>query len=318
MALFRESTEFAPTLDAAAERLGISPTAVEKDYWVSQALRALGTRFADDFVFKGGTSLSKCFGIIERFSEDIDVLVLKHPGRGVDAVMKGMRDAVSEAFGGDYLDVRSGKREHRTSSIDYPAIRPQTGLIQTRVLLEMGIRGGEHPHELHQVGSLLGDVLEREGVDLTDFDDLGRFSVQVLHPGRTLIEKLVLVNDRVFELGIDPGETPDVRDGRHFYDIHELLDDARALSIFSDSNEMASVIASIEEVSARFHRRPVGVPCRPEGGFATSAAFDPSTPVSQVFRRSYELTMPELHFGAGPLPTWEQVCDRVRSLSDLL
>lgn len=318
MSLFREAAEFAPTLDAAAERLGISPTAVEKDYWVSQSLRALGASFADDFIFKGGTSLSKCFGIIERFSEDIDVLVLKRPGRGVDAVMKGMRDAVSEALGGDFFDVRSGKREHRTSSIEYPAIRPQTNLIQTRVLLEMGIRGGPHPHELHQVGSLLGDVLEREGMDLTDFDDLGRFSVQVLHPGRTLIEKLVLVNDRAFELGIDPSEAPDARDGRHFYDIHELLGDARVLAMLSDPTEMAHVIASIEEVSARFYRRPVGVPCRPDGGFATSAAFDPSTPASQVLRGSYELTMPALHFGAGPLPTWEQICDRVRSQSHLL
>jgi predicted nucleotidyltransferase component of viral defense system len=59
VARFRDSNEFGPTLDAAAERLGISPTAIEKDYWVSEVLRALAHRFEGDFIFKGGTSLSK-------------------------------------------------------------------------------------------------------------------------------------------------------------------------------------------------------------------------------------------------------------------
>jgi predicted nucleotidyltransferase component of viral defense system len=54
-------------IDAAAEQLGISSTAIEKDYWVTQVLRALGRGFAEDFVFKGGTSLSKGYGTLERF-----------------------------------------------------------------------------------------------------------------------------------------------------------------------------------------------------------------------------------------------------------
>ncbi len=73
MSRFRDSDEFGPTLDSAAERIGISPTAVEKDYWVSEVLRVLVVGFPGDFIFKGGTSLSKGYGIVERFSEDIDV-----------------------------------------------------------------------------------------------------------------------------------------------------------------------------------------------------------------------------------------------------
>jgi predicted nucleotidyltransferase component of viral defense system len=91
---FRDSNEFGPTLDAAAERLGVSVTAVEKDYWVSEVLRVLARDFGRDFIFKGGTSLSKAYRIVERFSEDIDVLVL--PGeRGLgatDKLMKQMSD----------------------------------------------------------------------------------------------------------------------------------------------------------------------------------------------------------------------------------
>ena len=92
MAHFRDLNEFGPTLDAAAEHLGISPTAVEKDYWVSEVLRVLGRDLGGDFIFKGGTSLSKGFRIVERFSEDIDVLVLPgERGRGAtDRLMKEM------------------------------------------------------------------------------------------------------------------------------------------------------------------------------------------------------------------------------------
>jgi predicted nucleotidyltransferase component of viral defense system len=89
---FRDSKEFGPTLDAASERLGISATAIEKDYWVSEVLRVLGRDFGGDFIFKGGTSLSKAYRIVERFSEDIDVLVLPGDrGRGTtDKMMKQM------------------------------------------------------------------------------------------------------------------------------------------------------------------------------------------------------------------------------------
>lgn len=99
---FRDSEEFGQALDAAAERLGISATAVEKDYWVSEVLRVLACDFATDFIFKGGTSLSKGYRIVERFSGDIDILV--HPGgRGpgtTDRLMKDMGQAAAAGIGG--------------------------------------------------------------------------------------------------------------------------------------------------------------------------------------------------------------------------
>ena len=91
MPQFRDSNDFGPTLDAAAERLGISATAIEKDYWVSQVLWALAQRFDGDFLFKGGTSLSKGYKIVERFSEDVDVLVVPG-GRGRGATDKLMKE----------------------------------------------------------------------------------------------------------------------------------------------------------------------------------------------------------------------------------
>ena len=57
-------------------RTGYSSHAIEKDWWVTTVLKALfKTSCADYLVFKGGTSLSKCWNLIERFSEDIDVAI---------------------------------------------------------------------------------------------------------------------------------------------------------------------------------------------------------------------------------------------------
>lgn len=59
-------------------RLGLPAQAIEKDLWVSTILQIVFTLpFADQLVFKGGTSLSKSFGLIQRFSEDIDLVVAR-------------------------------------------------------------------------------------------------------------------------------------------------------------------------------------------------------------------------------------------------
>jgi hypothetical protein len=73
-----EDSEFEDLLRIVAERRGLSLGLVEKDYWVTHALWALHAQGLDVW-FKGGTSLSKGFGIIERFSEDLDLKI--DPGR---------------------------------------------------------------------------------------------------------------------------------------------------------------------------------------------------------------------------------------------
>lgn len=75
---------FRATILAAAERLGVQPLAVEKDYWVCEALRAITTARPGEVVFKGGTSLEK-LRIIRRFSEDLDLLVVgQYPSKNAE------------------------------------------------------------------------------------------------------------------------------------------------------------------------------------------------------------------------------------------
>lgn len=315
MARFRDSAEFGPTLDAAAERLGISSTAVEKDYWVSEVLRSLAAEFQNAFVFKGGTSLSKGYRIVERFSEDVDVLVLPgERGRGAtDTLMKSM--AASAAAGVDGSCQAAGHAEtgrHRSYEIGYPATRGATPLIRTSVLLEMGVRGGPHPHETLPIGCLLGDALAGAGTDLAEFADLAPFEVAVLHPGRTLLEKLVLIHDLALQLAADLSTPIPARNGRHFYDVYQLLGDDRVLALLDDRDQVQQVMASVEEITRRYFDGG-NAQVRPVDGFAACPAFDPECEVSAALRTGYETTMPELHFGSAPLPSWEEICARVRA-----
>lgn len=320
-ARFRDNDTFDATIDAAAERLGISATAIEKDYWVSEVLRSLVAGFPTDFVFKGGTSLSKGYRLVERFSEDVDVLVLPGDrGRGAtDKLMKAMADNAALFVGGEARPVGGAETgRHRSSDIVYPTARPATALLRTAVLLEMGIRGGDQPHELRSIGSLLGDVLSQAGTEVEAFDDLRPFDVPVLHPVRTLLEKLVLVDGLAVQIAADPDTTIPARTGRHFYDLYQLLGADIVTERLGNRDETAVVVADIAAVSQRWfpqHERAEG---RPAGGFAASTAFDTATGANAQFRHSYETTMPELYFGTTPLPDWEQLCQRVHEHADLL
>jgi Nucleotidyl transferase AbiEii toxin, Type IV TA system len=73
----RSPEDQAAIIREVAARRGLLPVMVEKDFWVSWTLAVLFTHqeFGEQLVFKGGTSLSKVFGVIERFSEDIDLSV---------------------------------------------------------------------------------------------------------------------------------------------------------------------------------------------------------------------------------------------------
>ena len=77
MTLDQDKELFADAIRATSDALGIMPVYVEKDYWITRILQQLShSKHAEDVVWKGGTSLSKGYGLISRFSSDIDIAVL--------------------------------------------------------------------------------------------------------------------------------------------------------------------------------------------------------------------------------------------------
>ena len=95
MILHHNSIEFMNAVKFTAEIMGIKAIYVEKDYWVTYALFTIfNNEIGKDTVFKGGTALSKCYNMIERFSEDIDLVVLRREGE-TESKLKSKLKAVS-------------------------------------------------------------------------------------------------------------------------------------------------------------------------------------------------------------------------------
>ena len=99
---------FNEAIRITAQQMDIQPIYVEKDYWVTLVLHTLyHSAVKDEVIFKGGTSLSKCFGLIDRFSEDIDLVVLREEGDSGNKLtnkIKKISTLVSELLPEVYLE----------------------------------------------------------------------------------------------------------------------------------------------------------------------------------------------------------------------
>jgi predicted nucleotidyltransferase component of viral defense system len=106
-----DAEEFAALRELAATNLGVDARLIEKDYWATRVLRA-ATRPVDgaDTVFKGGTSLSKAFQISDRFSEDVDLLIVtEERGKPLKRRLRAVADAVSAELGVEHGREAEGK-----------------------------------------------------------------------------------------------------------------------------------------------------------------------------------------------------------------
>jgi len=125
---------------------------VEKDYYVTEALRLAAEAFPDELVFKGGTSLSKGWGLIRRFSEDIDLFL--DPGRftpplskrGIDREMKRLRDAIGAHPALTHLpdESRTIKSLGREDYFAYASVPEGPRSIRPALKVEPGVQSGDH------------------------------------------------------------------------------------------------------------------------------------------------------------------------------
>jgi len=225
------------------QRLGLTPASIEKDFWVCWVLRELFSLslWGEHLTFKGGTSLSKCWQLISRFSEDIDVVI--------------DRDRVG--FGGDMLSRKRQKRlvkecsrqireelwssleqrfrkvlpahllweltaaneeedpDQQTLLFHYPTVF-SGAIVYVRpvVKIELGARSETEPVETPLIQSYLAEA----------FPDLlhdSAFSIRTVAAERTFWEKAMLLHEETFR----PAEKPRrARLSRHYYDLWCLIE----------------------------------------------------------------------------------------------
>lgn len=282
-----------------AEALGMPALYVEKDFWVTEVLRAAsadrtvalpdGSTAPVTFTFKGGTSLSRVFSIVERFSEDVDLLAVFPPEASVGArhkVLKEVDQAVRGHLALADLQVLIGSSTtgvKRYTTYIYPTGNHDP-LLKEGVLLELGSRGGSQPFSVYNYRSLVAEhAIGVLGETETTWEEFAEFSVNVLAPERTLFEKLAAVHDAATRNDRDAL----LKHGRHFYDIHCLIQDERVIEALETlgSEGIRALVDDIESQSdaAGFSSTP-----RPIEGYALSTAFDPEHSTRGTIEAGYE------------------------------
>jgi hypothetical protein len=199
MKLF-EHPDFEQAIIRAAEHfqpLGLQPAFIEKDYFVTEALRAIGQVAGDRVIFKGGTSLSKGWNLIERFSEDIDIFL--NPPQSKNAInreLKQLRDAVAAHPALTFLpnESRTIGGFGRIDRFEYAQRFARPGVIN-RILCEVGTASGQEPTEDIYLQSYLGKFLRESGLRL-ETEDEGAFPMRLLHFRRTFVEKMFAIHSK--------------------------------------------------------------------------------------------------------------------------
>lgn len=318
MKLF-EHDEFEQALLRAAEHFGVSEQFVEKDYYVTEILRIVAGQLGDKAMFKGGTSLSKGWALINRFSEDIDLFVDREkveprPGNNkMDAILKELSAAVADHPALTWLqdERRTIGGLGREDYFEYSSRFAQLPGIRSAVRLEPGVQSGTFPTEVVPITSMVGQYLLEQGrAEMAD--DLIGFDMTLLHFRRTFVEKLFALHGKVSRL-LEEGHPLD-RDARHYPDLYVLAGEHEVRAMLA-SEEYEHIRNDYDRTSREFFPKSYRPP--PELSFTDSPALFPSAELKEQLAVAYERQC-RLLFSSGDYPPFEQVLSRFEEIRTLL
>ena len=216
MLLSKNLEEFERIIELVSRDTGVAKTYVEKDYYAISILKELIKR-NNDFVFKGGTSLSVCQKVINRFSEDIDI------SYAYETITVGQRKKIKTAFfesiEATSLSV-SNAENIRSRRVFNRYLCPYTSLFshqEDRVIVEWATQTPAFPIEEKEAQTIIGRYLSSIGRDdLIKKYELESFIVKTITKERTFVDKVFAICDYHISKILD-------RQSRHIYDIHQLL-----------------------------------------------------------------------------------------------
>lgn len=223
--------------EQVAQNVSLPDYAVEKDWWVVQTLAILfETEVGPHMVFKGGTSLSKAWGLIDRFSEDIDLAVDRNfygfegdlgkkqrtnlRKKANTYITESLYPELESRFKAKGLDVKLGLEEIITSDqdpiiiyVNYPNVIESPGYLKPRIQIELGCRSLIEPFTVRKISSMLDENYPDAPFAEPPID------VPTVDPERTLLEKIFLLHEE-FQRSDEKIRVD--RMSRHLYDIYKL------------------------------------------------------------------------------------------------
>lgn len=200
MNLHLDKNNFEGAVVAAADYFGIPEIFIEKDYWVTYALHQLfHSEVKDLIVFKGGTSLSKCYYVIQRFSEDIDIVVVKNDGDSGNTLKERLKDvtnvidkSILEVVPDDPNTNKKGSIRKIIYSFPKVCVKGTYGEVRENIALEVSHMGNTEPNHVKQIGTLIADYIKTTpSTELIAQFGLEDFEVRALAVERTLCEKII-------------------------------------------------------------------------------------------------------------------------------
>lgn len=240
---------------------GISAETVEKDWWVTLVLRALFTSsFAEHISFKGGTSLSKCWNLIERISEDVDIAInrefLGFDGELSKTQISDKLRRASCSFVRETMQSELEKRiidlgiqpslfevkvditpitttDPEKITVHYHSLLPPSNYVLNKVIIEVSGRSMNEPLEEIAINSIISQSLPN-----AKFSDK-LFTIKAVSPKRTFLEKAFLLHEEFAK------ETKDIRIdrmSRHIYDLEKLMDTTIGQEALSDKELYQAII----------------------------------------------------------------------------
>jgi hypothetical protein len=292
--------EFKELLRTVEHQKNIERSLVEKDYWIMHVLYGLQKgRF--DFELKGGTSLSKGYGIIHRFSEDIDIRIEPPAGMKVKTGKNHTKAAHCESrrkyydWLADNIRIDGIERGARDTKFDneryfsggirlyYGAAFPVVEGIKEGVLLEAGF-DDVTPNNPLTISSWAIDFAQHKGVEVIDNK---AYRVKCYHPGYTFVEKLQTIAAK-FRQYRETGKIP-ANFIRHYYDMACLLDNGIV-------QEFIGTDKYKEHKKRRFYAKDLEVPLSEQEAFWLNDAR-----TRERFEKEHEKTAALYYQGQIPL-----------------
>ncbi len=247
--LFRQAVQF------TADQMQIPAIYVEKDYWVTYALYTIfHHEIGKETIFKGGTSLSKCFNLIERFSEDIDLVVLKKETDTSNQLTKKIKtigNVVSEVLPEIEITGLTHKigMVRKTVHSYNKEFQGDYGQVRDIIVVEATWLGYYEPYTSKNISSLISEMMQKNNQEeMVKKYNLQPFKVSVLEPVRTICEKIM----SLVRFSYSENPIKDLSNKiRHMYDLNQLLLDKGFLAFFNSDafDEMLLKVAQDDVVS---------------------------------------------------------------------
>jgi hypothetical protein len=248
MILHLNKQQFRQAVQFTAQQMNIPAIYVEKDYWVTFVLHTIFHHpIGKETIFKGGTALLKCFDLIERFSEDIDLVVLRKDGESNSKLtnkIKEISSVVSSVLPEVIVnDVTQKMGMNRKTAHTYAKeFQENYGQVRDVIIVEATWLGYFEPYSTKKINSFIYKMMKDLGQEkLAEENGLLPFEVLVLDSTRTFCEKIMsLVRFSYTENAIDDLH----KKIRHVYDLHQLLLD-REIEVFFESDAFDEMLLKV-------------------------------------------------------------------------